>query len=318
MQLRPFLIFSILLSATVSAQTPPCASLNDANTVVSTAIYAMGAAPNVYGWQYSPAQTVVVRAAQIYTGNNYFTQSMGLEVWSDDATTNLPKARLGGGYWKITQTTLKAWQGCNLDQTVVMTQGNKYWVVFIDPAWSTVPIEAGGTTMPYARFLSGTWSALNPSALKFRLFCSLLDQQYVQVKGNPCQGLAGIGSSFVNQAPNVGNNAFMIEGTGFQSGVAVLLLLGANPTWPTVPLPGANPACGLSTDIIVTVSGSVGAGANVRDPVAVAGQVVFPLPIPANPALVNGVVQSQFIAADPGSTWALPIVASNALVITLQ
>lgn len=313
-----FALLSLALATTpLVAQTPPCASMNDATNAVSNAITSSGfSGPNVWAWQYTPSQNLTVAAATMFTTNNFVAQSLGLEIWSDDPATSLPKARLGGGFWKIAKTTVNSWQGTNMDKPVALASGTSYWIVWNDPGFSTVPTDPAGTTLPFARQSGTTWTSATATALKFRLYCSQLDQQGVTVKGAACFNTAGLGTAFVNQAPTIGNGAFMVEGTGFPALASGLLLLGAIPSWPSLPIPGADPTCLVHTDILLTVSGTAGNG-NVRNAAGATGQFTFGIPIPADPALVGGVVSTQIGAVDTASTFPLKIVTSNALLLTL-
>lgn len=310
-------LFSLTL-APLAAQTAPCASMNDVTTAVSSAIYSWSSAgPNVNAWAYTPSAPLSAAALQIFTANNYFAQSMTLEIWSDSTTTNLPAARLAGGTWKITQTNVNSWQGANLDAPVLLTPSSRYWIVLTEPGWSTVPIEPGGSPLSTARFTGGAWVAGSAGqALKFRLFCSPLDQLNVKVKGSACTWGTSLGSHFVNQAPTIGNANFMLEGSGFPAGAPALVAFGVIPTWPSLPIPGADPACLVHTDLVLTLAGTVGTG-NVRDPVAASGEIVFPVAIPANPALAGGVLSTQLFALWSGSSYPVNLVSSNALLITL-
>jgi len=310
------LSFALLL-ASARAQTPPCDAMNDVSTSVSSAIYSLNSAsPNYNAWQYIPSANLTAQAIQLFTGNNYFKQSLALEIWSDVA--GLPATRLAGGFWKITQTPAKEWQGTNLDKAVSLAQGTKYWIVLIDPGWTVVPIEPGGTTMlPTARQSGGVWVAgSGPQALKCRIFCNLLDQKNVAVKGKACSWSGGLGTLFVNQAPTIGNVEFKLEGSGYPVGTSTFAILGANPSWPSIPIPGGDPLCFLHTDILVSLNTTSGTG-NVRDPAAATGQVVFALPIPAQPSLAGGVLSVQLAAAWSGSSYPVQAVSSNGLLLTL-
>src|SRR5688572_20451233 len=61
-------LLAVLLTPLLCAQTPPCISLNDANTNVGTALTAFGfGGPGVLAWQFTPSSTLVLMAAQIFT-----------------------------------------------------------------------------------------------------------------------------------------------------------------------------------------------------------------------------------------------------------
>src|SRR5678815_4131987 len=102
-QETPMLLRSLFVASfgmALAAQTPPCISLNDANTSVGTAITAYGfAGPGVIAYQFTPANSLVLRAAQVFTASTPFASPRGyqtLEVW-DTNFIFLPQPRLGGG-----------------------------------------------------------------------------------------------------------------------------------------------------------------------------------------------------------------------------
>lgn len=312
----PRLFASLLLLASLPAQSPPCASLNDQNTNVSTAITSYGfAGPNVRGWQFIPQTTIVAQAVQLYTGNTQLTGSrfMTVEIWSENPATNLPMTRLAGGTWQISSALGNSWQGANLDAVTPMVASTPYWIVWIDPGFSTLPIEPGGVAVPTAL---GSWTSTAASALKCRLFCGLLDGQNVSPFGSPCAGSTGrLGTVFTNQAPTVGNAGFTFEGTGFPSGVFAILALGRNPNWISIPVPGLASGCMQNTDIFVDTFGTIGTG-NTRGPTA-AGQVTFALAIPPIAAVAGTFVAAQIAALDTGLTAPIPLMVSNALRVTV-
>lgn len=305
-----------LLVSPLAAQIP-CDAANDQSTSVSAGIYGyLAAAPNRVAWQITPSSVLTVMAAQIFSGNQNTSQVgsfMTLEIF-DESPAALPGNRLAGGTWKINPAV--GWQGANLDQTVVMLPATNYWIVWTEPGWSTVPVEPGGTTMPNALFWPSTgWTSPVQTALKYRLFCSLLEGQGAVPFGPACASTAGaIGTAFTNQLPSVGNTAFRLEGTGFPASSLALLVIGVNPQFPSVPVPGTL-GCWLNNDATITLAGATGSG-NVRAATAF-GHTTFNIPLPANPALAGFYFASQVAAFDVGSTAALPFVTSNSMQITL-
>lgn len=316
MLVRP-LVPLVLGLATVSAQTPPCASLNAQNNTVSTSVTAASlTGPTAWGYQITLSTPVAALALQIFTGNTNITPgSMTLEVWSD--ANNLPGTRLGGGTWRIWPSLGNSWQGANLDTPVLLAAQTAYWLVWIEPGFSTVPHEPGGTTIPAARRSGTTWSALAaPAALKYRILCNRIDGASVTNYGQPCGTTQGaLGTAFSNHEPKVGNADFSIEGTGFPNGAAAALLIGVNPNFVTTPVPGLPTGCALHTDILVNFVGKTGTGnqrANVIT-VGAAGHVWFQLGIPASGSLVGTYLATQIAVLDASSTAALPFVMTNAL-----
>lgn len=311
-------LLALLCPTILCAQTPPCASLNDANNTTTGNVTAYGfSGENTRAWQYTPTATIPAFAIQLMTGNTALSgdRYMTVEIWDD--ANGLPGTRLGGGTWKISAALAVDWQGTNFDRPVVLTQNTPYWIVWIDPGFSEIPEETGGMTLPTARRSGAVWSALGVGALKFRLFCSYLDGANVQQNGSPCPHTGGnFGTLFTNQLPQVGNGAFQLEGSGFDNGVLALLVIGVNPTWPSVAIPGLPTSCQLHTDDAAVTIGITGTG-NTRGPTA-AGHVVFPIGIPANPALTGFYLGAQLAGFDSGAAVPLPFAVSNGLRITVQ
>jgi hypothetical protein len=315
----PLLTAALLaLVASLPAQTSPCDSLNDANTLTSGSITSFGfAGPNYNAWQYTPSNALVPRAIRLYTGNTGLSGFMTLEVRNSDPATNLPGARVGGGTWLISAALGDTWQGADFDAIFVLQAGTPYWFVWSDPGFSTVPTEPGGVTLPWANSSNGTaWAAGTASALKFRLYCSLLDDQNVVTVGNPCATAGGaLGSEFTNQAPTVGNPDFALEGTGFPGGALAFLAVGLNPNYVASPLPGFPSGCMQYTDVLNAAAGNAGTG-NVRSASAL-GHVTFPLPIPTTPSLVGLFLGTQLAGLDIASAAPIPFVTSNGLQLTV-
>jgi len=315
-------LFSLaLLIPALQAQTAPCASLNDTNTNVNGAITATSLAGyDMRAWQFIPSTAVAAQSVEFFTGNTLATGAkfITIEIWSEDPSRTLPLARLSGGTWKISNPLGVGWQGANLDQVTVLLPSTPYWLVWHEPGSSRIPTEPGGTAIPAALKSSSAvaWTSQAASALKFRIFCGLLDQQGVVSFGTACAGSSSrLGTVFSNQPPMVGNANFQFEGTGFPSGVLAVIALGTNPGWPAIPVPGLPAGCMQNTDIFVDLFGTTGTG-TVRGPTA-AGHVPFPLPIPNFPALVGTFVAGQIAALDSGLSAPIPFVTSNALRVTV-
>lgn len=316
----PFLpaALACLLPALAAGQTLPCEARNDANTTVTTSITAYGfGGPNTNAWQIIPAGASVVLGVRLFTGNTQLSgdRYMTVEIWDD--LGGLPNQRLGGGTWKISAALGTAWQGANLDAPVVLNTGTPVWIVWIDPGFSTPPVEPGGATGPTATRSGGTWNlALTDAAPKVRLFCSLLDDTGVTPFGPFCAASTGrIGTLFANRAPAVGNADFAFEGSGFGAGALTILVFGFDPTFTSAALPELPAGCALNTDVVAATFGLAGAG-NVRGPAA-DGHVFAPLGIPAAPALVGTFLAAQLAGNDPGLAAPLPFSTSNALRIVV-
>lgn len=312
-----FFTLAFATSCLLHAQSPACEALNDQTATVSTAITSYGfAGPNTVAWQFTPSAALVAQGARIFTNNANLGGFQKLEIWSSDPASNLPLSRIAGGTWKISQDASPSWQGANLDSVAVLLAGTPYWLVWSEPGFCRVPIEPGGITLPYARLIGTTWTSSTASALKFRLQCSPLDSANVVPNGAACT-VAGsaLGTIFCNQDPTIGNANFAVEASGFASSTLAVLVLGTNPAFVSVPLPGFPAGCQQHTDAAVVVTGSTGAG-NVRA-TAAANHVSFPLPIPANASLVGLALGAQVACADANAQSAIPFVASNGLRITL-
>jgi hypothetical protein len=316
------LFAACLLSSLLSAQTPPCISLNDANTSVSSTITAFGfGGPGVYAWQFTPSTPLVLMGAQIFTNSTPFGSPRGymtLEIW-DTNFIFLPQSRLGGGTWQDQPTTTPFWQGASFDNLVVLNASQTYWLVWRESGGNRLPYEPGGTMTPTALFAGGAWS-LQPTmaAPKWRGFCNLLDAANVTPVGFGCASSLGrTPAEFTNNAPQVGNTSFQFEGTGFPAGSFGLAVLGTDPTWVSIPIP-VTPGCDLHTDPLLTATVLVGTGnEQALHTTGASGHVWFDLPIPPNPALAGMVIGSQFAVFDAGSAAPLPLVFSNGLRITL-
>ncbi len=315
MRLAP-LLSTLLLALPAAAQSAPCLATNDQNTTVSNLIYSSSSAgPNRNAWQITPTSPITVQAVQIFTGNAYIAPTrsfQSIEVW-DDNGQGAPGTRLASGTWRIQGPV--DWHGANLDAIVVMQANTPYWIAFVDPGWSTVPVEPGGTTMPSARQSGGTWTVGGSGALKARLFCGLLDGQGRVPFGGLCAGAAGnIGTLATPLPPSVGNTAFRFEGSGFSPSTLMFLAMGFQPQFPTFQIPGTA-GCYQSTDAAVTVVGFSGAG-DVRSS-SPYGHVQFDLPLPTSPAFVGLYFSAQLAGLDAGSTAAVPFTTSNAMQVTL-
>ena len=314
----PAALLAAVLSAAALAQTPPCFSLNDTNTTVSGNVTSFGfSGQNLRAWQITPGTALAVQAVQLFTANSSLTGSrfMTVELWSDSA--GAPGARLGGGTFKIVNARPASWQGADLDATVVLLPSTPVWVVWIDPGFSTIPVEPGGAVVVPEMTRNGTvWTSSGSSAPKVRVFCNQLDDVYSAPFGLGCPLSTGpLPSVFTNEQPQLGNASFFFETSGNTSGAPVFLVLGLNASFPSVPAPLLGPTCYQNTDIVSSVFLSAGTG-NTRGPTC-AGYASLSVPIPAVAAFAGTVLAAQAVAFDAGSTAPLPFVASNAQRVTL-
>ena len=316
--MRSILPTLCLLLSAAAAQTPPCFSLNDANTSVTGNITSYGfAGQNVQAWQITPTTNFIAWSAQVFTRNALLTgdRFMILELWSD--VGGLPGVRLGGGTWRIVNARPYAWQGADLDQPVVVVANTPLWLTWIDPGSSTPPVETGGAVMPRAtRSSAGVWTAGAASAPKVRLFCGPLDDAYSQPFGSGCALSTGQFSSvFTNEQPTLGNAGFFFETSGNPSGGAVFVVIGFDPNWIAIPVPGFPVGCLQNTDVVATLFALAGTG-TTRGPTC-AGYVSAPLAIPFDPGLTGQLLAAQAVPFDAGAVAPLPFATSNAQRIIL-
>jgi hypothetical protein len=307
----------LAVTTPILAQTKPCLGLNDTSTNVTNVITGRnGANPGEWAWQYAPAANLTVRCLRIFTGNRYTDSHMKLAIWSAGATT--PAKELAGGTFFAPKTTAKDWVGTNLDAAVTMKKGTKYWIVWTETGWSTPPFESGGsTTLPAARRFGTGWSLGGRQAFKCRFYCSPIDVKSVTSFGKACSGVStGLGMSFAQTTPNIGNANFRIEGTGFPANANAFLALGTAKTWPSIPFGPIAPNCYSNTDIKMVFGGKTGLG-NIRATAGPSGHVTYNIPIPNNSVLKGVFVAFQIAAADAASKNALPLVFSNATRATV-
>ena len=240
---------------------------------------------------------------------------MTIELWSDAG--GVPGARLAGGSFKIVNARPASWQGADLDAVIVLLPSTPVWVVWIDPGFSTIPVEPGGAVVVPEMVRNGTtWSSSGSSAPKVRVFCNQLDDVYSAPFGLGCPLSTGpVPSVFTNEQPQLGNASFFFETSGNPSGAPVFLVLGTDPTFVSLPAPLLGPYCYQNTDIVASVFLTAGTG-NTRGPTC-AGYASLSVPIPAVVAFAGTVLAAQAVAFDATSTALLPFAASNAQRVTL-
>ncbi len=310
---------SALLAATVPAQSPPCLAENDQTTSASNAITAFGfGGQNSFAWQITPTSTLVVLAARVFTENTTLTgdRFMAVEIWDDQNAA--PGTRLAGGGWRIDNNRPESWQGANLDQPIVLTQGVPVWLVWVEPGFSQPMTEPGGATqLPHqTRSGTGAWTPRSASAPKFRLFCNYLDDVNSAPAGSGCPlSTNRIPTAYTNEAPQIGNGDFLFESSGTPAGGAVFAVIGVNPNFPATPVLGLPAGCDQLTDAVASLLLFAGNG-DTRGP-DFAGHAELDFPIPNNPGLVGAFFAVQFAPIDPGATAPLPFGTSNAHRITL-
>lgn len=309
------LAVALLTAAPLTAQTPPCDSLNDANDTVRAILSFTGL--QTWGYQIKPTASITVRAIHIYTENRFQPgKHMSLAIYSHNGPTQFPGNRLGRGTF-VVDTTGPKWQGSNLDRAVSLIRGETYWIVWEEPGGSQPPIQPQpATRVAVAKLNASGWAAGGFGAAKYRLFCSLLDDATVIPSGPACaQGTGATGTVFTNHVPTVGNADFSVEATGYGASALGVWFLGANLAWVPLPLPGFPAGCTLNTDVIINIPSMTGAGPVTS--VSTTGHAVLPLGIPNVPALSGAAIQGQFAALDLSASAPIPVVTSNGLKLLI-
>ena len=318
---RPLL--ALALCAPLAAQTTPCIAFNDATTSVSAAITLTAfSGPNATAFQFTPSGPLLLQAVEIFTASQFASTSgyMTVEIWDENPATTLPGTRLAGGTWQCHSNLGLGWHGANLDALATLLPTQSYWLVWREPGGSRVPYETGGTAMPTARFLNNAWVAQAASQpLKWRGHCSQLASASVVPVGAGCASSTGsVPAAFTNHDAVQGNADFQFEATGFAPGTVGLAILGTNPFWPSIPVPGAPANCFVHNEALVLLVVPVGTGnQQAQHTTGAAGHCWLDLPIPANPALTGFTLDAQFAGLDAGAAVPLPFVFTNGLRATL-
>lgn len=130
-----------------SGAAGPCLEVGGANTgdVYNDAV-SSGGIP--VGMRYVAPSDMSVDRLEVFTGEQ--SGSNLIALWSHDATLDQPSILLSSGSWMMDATN--SWQGANLDDTVELTAGETYWVV-----WE--PIDGA----QYTRDMSGDPVTYKPS-----------------------------------------------------------------------------------------------------------------------------------------------------------
>jgi len=312
-----------LLASALSAQTPPCYSMNDATDQVVAGITAFAFAGNAYAYQFQVPATTTLRAAEIFTGNSFLSSGFHtLEIYDSNFIFQ-PGTRLGGGTFQNEGGLGVGWHGANFDAEVTCNPGPTYWLIWREPGFSQVPNDPAGSGTPWSTWNGSTWvTQATLAAVKWRGYCSLLDGAGLQVIGDGCQNSGGtVGTMFSNFEPTVGNVDFQLEASGFAPGSLGVIALGTDPAWISFPFPGMPAGCELHTDVIATEVVSCGTGDNNSSHLpggpGYAGHTFFPFPIPSTSGLVGAVFNSQFAMLDLATGASFPFVTTNGLRFTI-
>lgn len=317
-------LLTVLLATTpaaLRAQTAPCLAANAATTSSSTAISSYSlAGQNYFAWRFTPPASAnfTVQAAKVYTRNASYPGDafLAVELW--DEVNGEPGNRLGGGVWEIDNTRAAGWRGANFDRAVTLQPGVPTWFVFVEPGFTQLITEPNGTfnLTHVSRAGTGAWSAATTSAPKFQLFCNLLDDQGVTTQGQGCPLSTGeVPTAFTNEPPTLGNSRFAYETCGNPPGGAVFAVIGGNPNFTPLAVPGLNPACMQNTDSISTLLLFAGNG-DTRGP-DYKGHARLGFAIPNSTGLANVFLAIQMVPLDLNATSPLPFATSNALRLRL-
>jgi hypothetical protein len=295
---------SLVLGSALAAQATPCIAFNDTSTSVSAAITLTGfAGPNVTGFRFTPTSALTLQAVEIFTASQFATTSgyMTVEIWDENPATTLPGTRLAGGTWQCHSNLGLGWHGANLDGIAVLQLAQNYWLVWREPGGSRVPYETGGTVMSTARFLNNAWVAQAAAQpLKWRGHCSQLASATAVPVGAGCASSTGsVPAAFTNHDAVQGNADFQFEATGFAPGTIGVAILGTNPFWPSIPVPGTPPNCAVHNEALVLLVVPVGTGnQQAQHTTGAAGHCWLDVPIPADPALTGFTLDAQFAGLD--------------------
>lgn len=310
------------LAGGLAAQTTPCLGLNDTTSAVTALITGRNnAGTGEWAWRFTPTTTLAVHGLKIITGNRYTSAFMKLSIFSHNTTTVLPGKLISEGTWDQPKSPVIDWVGTNLDRVTTLNKGTSYWIVWNETGWSTPPFQNTGTTLlPTAvRFGGGVWNTGLAQAFKCRFYCSKIDLLGIKAFGTACTGATtGLGTSFTNTVPTVGNASFRVEGTGLPPSAASFLAIGIVKAFPGVSLGALAPGCWMNTDFALVVAGLSTGNGPIRSATGAFGHISYKLPIPNNAALKGVFVSTQIATADAASKNALPLVFTNATQITFQ
>jgi hypothetical protein len=138
----------------------------------------------------------------------------------------------------------------------------------------------------------------------------------IVLRGTACAGGFGIfpvlGGKVV---PSVGNGNFALELHGAAPNAATLLLIGANPSFPSIPLDAFGiTGCFLHNDLALTFSGTTSPGDATRGD----GSLTYTLPIPNDNGFRGVRFQAQSLIVDINSGRQTPVTMSNGVEFTIQ
>ncbi len=253
--------------------------------------YATGWPASVIGFRFTAPSNAVIAAAQVFTGNAAPAPHT-LELRSHDALTGLPGTLLGApGTW--TTEHARCWQGPALPQTVALTGGQDYWLVWrVTGMFHQHSISADatpGNVLSEVRISDGTsWHGQATLAAKFRLFTQHAAGVAVPF-GSAKPGTHGNPTIGATTWPAIGSRLDLWLDNAVRRQPAFLLLGSPIPTGLTIPGIGTT---WTTADVSYFVLTSTQSSPFV-------GGATVSLPVPNDTGLTNVPVAFQWGILDP-------------------
>lgn len=171
------------------------------NDNLSYGSYAVGWPSSVIGFRFTATTTMVLDAAQVFTGNQTPAQH-SVEIRTRNVSTGLPDQLVGQpGTW--TSIHARCWQGAQFAQPAVLNANTDYFLVWrvqgMFPQHSVCADNLPGAVLSEVRYSDGSsWHAQATTGAKFRLFAPYAagsTQAFGTAKpgiyGNPTIGISG-------------------------------------------------------------------------------------------------------------------------------
>jgi len=201
MRLHHAFVFAALCTA-IPAQQLALAQ----NDNLSYGGYAVGWPASVLGFRFTAATTMVIDAAQVFTGNQA-AATHSVEIRTLNTTTGLPDQLVGQpGTWTVIHA--RCWQGAQFAQPAVLTPGDYFLVWRVQGMFPQHSVSADtypGNVLSEVRVSDGsTWHAQATLAAKFRLFAPYAAGT-VNSFGTGKPGIYGIPTIGVSGWPAVGS-----------------------------------------------------------------------------------------------------------------
>ena len=295
--MRTTIFLFAAIASSLPAQSPCTVAQAAFNTLNYASQVSMGGPNLLVAIQASAPTTYLATRIEMFTGNGAGANSVA--IWSHDPSTTAPLVQLAQGSWQMSR--IPSWQGANLQQPVLLNQGQTFWVVWgpINGAQASVEGTSGGQV--YRGSFNGgqTWNGpfQNTNQWKFRIYGGSCGQ--VDLFGTGCAGSSGVTPEFGwGTVPAVGGTLNVMLQRGVPNDFAILAVGDSNTVWNSQPLPfdltpyGA-PGCQIRCSVVVTLL-------TPTDPAT--GAAVVTANIPNNPALQGVRVYSQWVAHDAAAS----------------